>query len=152
MKKLVLITMMSSLFSGCASVAMSDKVESDRAKEFAVPAEGHVGLYVFRKDTVGGAALKKDIRIDGKCLGETAKGVFFFEDLLGNRDVTISTESEFSPNILVLKLESGKNYFVNQYIKLGVFVGGADLKLESEEEGKKQVSMLDMAVKGKCGK
>jgi len=37
----------------------------------------------------------------------------------------LSTESEFSENHTELKTEGGKNYFVEQSIKMGVFVGGA---------------------------
>ena len=37
------------------------------------------------------------------------------------------------------------NYFINQYIKMGVFVGGAGLELVNEEEGKKAVASLDLA-------
>ncbi|HHV6932376.1 TPA: DUF2846 domain-containing protein, partial [Haemophilus influenzae] len=41
---------------------------------------------------------------------------------------------------------SGKNYFIRQYIKFGVFAGGANLEQVSEEEGKKAISKLNMAV------
>jgi len=94
--------------------------------------------------------LKKDIWVDGKCIGETASKVFFYEDLPGDQKHTISTESEFSPNNLTLLLERGKNYFVKQYIKFGVFVGGANVELVDPEEGKKEVSKLGMAKKGTC--
>jgi uncharacterized protein YlaN (UPF0358 family) len=33
---------------------------------------------------------------------------------------------------------------------MGAFVGGANLELVDEEEGKKDVSELEMAVKGTC--
>lgn len=64
----------------------------------------------------------------------------------------MSTESEFSPNDLLVKTESGKNYFVRQYIKMGVFVGGAGLELVDEQAGMKAVSKLEMARKGKCSR
>ena len=64
----------------------------------------------------------------------------------------ISTESEFSPNDLLVKTESGKNYFIKQYIKMGAFVGGANLKLVDEKEGKEDVAKLEMARKGNCSK
>ncbi|WP_370694274.1 DUF2846 domain-containing protein [Psychrobium sp. 1_MG-2023] len=68
----------------------------------------------------------------------------------GGAEHKLSTESEFSPNDLLVKTESGKNYFVSQYIKMGVFVGGAGLELVDEGKGQKEVSKLDMAKKGKC--
>ena len=99
-----------------------------------------------------GAALKKDVWIDDKCIGETASNVFFYEEVTGNKDHKISTESEFSPNDLVITTESGQNYFIQQFIKMGAFVGGAGVSKVGESEGKKQVLKLKMAKKGKCSK
>lgn len=96
--------------------------------------------------------MKKDVWVDDKCIGETAPNVFFYEEVLGDRDHKITTESEFSPNHLIVKTESGKNYFVKQFIKIGLFVGGADLKLVDEEKGKADVTELGMAIKGNCSK
>ena len=84
-------------------------------------------MYVYRSNNIVGSALKKDIWVDGECLGETARGVFFYKEVDGNKNHTISTESEFSPNHLKIEVQSGKNYFIQQYIKLGFFVGGANL-------------------------
>ena len=121
------------------------------AKQFNQPGEGVAGIYLYRSGSFGGA-LKKDLWLDGKCVGESAPNVFFYEEVEGGADHTVSTESEFSPNDLVVKVVAGANYFVRQYIKIGVFVGGANLELVSEEEGKKEVSKLELATKGKCSK
>lgn len=107
-------------------------------------------MYVYRKATLVGAALKKDIWVDKDCLGESAKGVFFYHQVEADAEHEIATESEFSPNTLTLLAESGRNYFVEQYLKMGVFVGGANLELVEENEGMKEISKLDMAVKGNC--
>ena len=120
------------------------------AKQFNQPSPGLAGIYLFRSGSLGGA-LKKDLWIDGKCIGESAPNVFFYEEVEGG-DHTVSTESEFSPNDLIVKVVAGANYFVRQYIKLGVFIGGANLELMSEEDGKKEVSKLELATKGKCSK
>ncbi|MBU2894800.1 DUF2846 domain-containing protein [Colwellia sp. D2M02] len=128
---------------------MESKERSELAKQYNSPSEGKSGLYVYRSGSFGGA-LKKDVWLNGKCVGETAPNMFFYEEIEGNTEHKVSTESEFSPNDLLVKTESGKNYFVSQYIKMGVFVGGAGVELVDEEKGKKQVSKLDMAIKGKC--
>lgn len=148
MRKVLLVAIFSA-FAGCASVPMESQELSDQAKQFNPPSEGNAGLYVYRNSVIG-QALKKDIWVDGKCVGESASKVFFYEELPGNKQYTISTESEFSPNNLVLLLERGKNYFVRQYIRLGVFVGGANLEVVDPEVGKKEVSKLGMARKGTC--
>jgi len=133
-KKLILILLATSIFTGCASVPMESSEQSTASKQFF------------------GGALKKDIWIDGKCIGESAPNTFFFEKLIGGKEYKVSTESEFSPNDLLVKVESGKNYFVQQYIKMGLIVGGAGLKLVDEEKGKEAVQKLNLASKGNCSR
>ncbi len=50
----------------------------------------------------------------------------------------------------MLYVEAGKNYFIRQIIKMGVFVGGAKLERVSEDEGKAEVSKLSLAESGEC--
>ncbi|MDX5377812.1 MAG: DUF2846 domain-containing protein [Halomonas sp.] len=138
------------LMTGCASVNMASQQESSQAKQFEAPEEGMAGVYVFRKQSPFGAALKKDIWIDGECIGESARGVFFYHQVEGGQEHEVATESEFSPNTLSLMTESGNNYFVEQYIKIGAFVGGANLRLVDEEQGMEEVSKLSMATPGNC--
>lgn len=137
--------------TGCASVNMASKEASDKAKQFNAPSAGNSGLYVYRNSFVG-KALKKDIWVDGKCLGESASDVFFYTQVEGGKKHKIETESEFSPNALEVFMEAGKNYFIRQYIKLGAFVGGADLEQIPEEQAKDDVVKLGLAQPGSCGK
>lgn len=137
------------LIMGCASVNMASKEESAKAKEFNQPSHGNAGVYVYRNSFVG-RALKKDIWVDGKCIGESAPDVFFYTEVDGAKKHKFDTESEFSPNTLELMVEAGKNYFIRQFIKMGVFVGGAGLEQVSEEQGQKDVSELEMAKLGNC--
>lgn len=150
MKFIPLIAITASfLVTGCASVNMASKDDSAKAKQFAAPAAPNAGLYVYRNSFVG-KALKKDIWIDGKCLGESAPDVFFYTEVDGGKNIKVSTESEFSPNDLILNIESGKNYFVRQYIKMGVLVGGAGVEQISEQQGKTDIAPLEMAIAGNC--
>jgi hypothetical protein len=139
----------SMLITGCASVNMAPKEQAAQAKEFKQPSANNAGVYVYRNSFVG-KALKKDIWIDGKCIGESAPDVFFFTEVEGGKVHKIDTESEFSPNTLELTTAAGKNYFVRQYIKMGVLVGGAGVELVSEEQGKKDIAPLGLAVQGHC--
>ena len=150
-KKLAITALVAALFSGCASVPMESKEDSSKAKLFDQPAGENAGIYIYRAGGPG-SALKKDIWVNDKCVGETAPNMFFYELVKGGEEHKISTESEFSPNDLLVKTDSGQNYFVKQYIKMGVFVGGANLKLVDAEEGKKAISRLELAKKGSCSK
>jgi hypothetical protein len=150
MKFLSALTIVSALLiSGCASVDMAPKVQSDKAKEFNAPTKGNAGVYLYRNSFVG-KALKKDLWIDGKCIGETAPNVFFYTEVEGGKKYKIETESEFSANALEVMLEADKNHFIRQYIKMGAFVGGAGLEQMTEEQGKQDVAALEMAKPGKC--
>lgn len=148
--KFAVAAALAALVTGCASVPMESKEASDQAKRFSPPSQGNAGLYIYRTAGVG-AALKKDILVNGKCVGESAQNVFFYEEVKGNQEHTISTESEFSPNEIKLAVVEGVNYFIRQYIKMGVFVGGANLEVVNEIEGKEVVKNLEMAKKGACG-
>lgn len=118
------VILSSALLGGCASVPLASNAENATAKSFPAPESGKAGLYVYR-DSFVGKALKKDVYLDGRCLGETADRVFFYQQISASQPHTLGTESEFSPNNLTLNVAPGKNYFVRQYIKMGVFVGGA---------------------------
>ncbi|OOF70744.1 DUF2846 domain-containing protein [Rodentibacter caecimuris] len=130
--------------TACAKTEMTSSQQDAQAKEFNIPKKGLSGLYIYR-DSIFGSALKKNLYIDDQFIGESAPKVFFYKQVkAGNHK--ISTESEFSNNDLNIKTDSGKNYFIRQYIKLGVFVGGANLEHVSEEKGKAAVKELKMAV------
>lgn len=139
---LILITL-SALLSGCASVPMASVAEDNEKKQFRLPSKDTAGLYIFR-DTSLGAALKKSIYIDGNLIGETAANTYFYRDIKPGQH-KLSTESEFGENDLAFNFEGGKNHFIRQYIKMGLFVGGAGLENVSESEGKNAVLQCDLA-------
>ena len=144
-KKQVVAIFFASLFilGGCASVPMAPESEDMAKKEFNSPASDKSGIYVFRNSNFG-AALKKSLYIDGKMIGETGPMTYFFREVQAGKH-QLSTESEFSNNGLEIDTEGGKNYFVRQFIKFGLVVGGANLEQVSEEEGKKGVLECKLA-------
>jgi hypothetical protein len=151
MKKVLLATVIATaVLAGCSSVPMESKEKTNIAKKFSAPSQDTAGIYVYRKDTFVGAALKKDVWVGTDCVGQTAKGVFFYKEVPGNDKLEISTESEFSPNQLTIEAKNGELYFVEQYIKMGAFVGGADLQLANVDTGKSEVQRLAMAISGNC--
>ncbi len=150
LNKKLLIIAVSLFFVGCASVPKASVERAKQVKQLQAPSAGNAGVYLYRSDSVAGVSLKKDLWIDGKCVGETARGVFFYEEVAGDKEHTISTESEFSPNNLVMKLDAGKQYFFEQYIKIGVFVGGANLRQVDDATGKKAIQEYDLAESGHC--
>ena len=146
---MLLAVLAASLLAGCAHVQMESADADAVAKKFSAPADGKAGIYVYRAGNYGGS-LKKALYIDDNCLGVSAPNMFLYEQVTGNTEHKISTQSEFSPNDLVLTTQAGKNYFIHQYIKMGVFVGGANLELVEEDKGKEIIEKLNLAKKGIC--
>lgn len=90
--------------------------------------------------------------VNGKCVGESAPNVFFYEEVKGGAEHKVATQSEFSPNELIVKAVAGVNDFFRQYMKMGLVVAGAGVEQVSEDEGKKEVAALELAKKGTCSK
>lgn len=146
MKKLLssIILIGTLLLTGCAKTSMESQEKSDQAKKFINPTKTESGLYIYRDQGFFGAALKKNLYVDDKFIGESAPNVFFHKIVKAGKH-KISTESEFGNNDLNITTEGGKNYFIRQYIKWGVFVGGANLAQVSEEKGKAAIQKLKLA-------
>ncbi|MEH6577786.1 MAG: DUF2846 domain-containing protein [Amphritea sp.] len=132
-----------SVLSGCSSVPMASSDQDAARKEFMQPEGDKAGLYVYRNTFVG-QALKKTVYLDGSEIGETANKVYFYKDITPGEH-QLSTESEFSDNSITFHASGGKNYFAEQYIKMGVFVGGAGIQMVSEAEGMREVVECKLA-------
>lgn len=152
MKNLVLAGIISAIaLTGCSSsVPMESKETTKQAQQFNAPSPQTAGLYVYRKDAYVGQALKKDVWVGTECIGETANGVFFYKEVEADKSLELSTESEFSPNKLTIDAKNGELYFIEQYVKMGAFVGGADIQVSTTEAGKEEVLKLNMAKGGNC--
>jgi hypothetical protein len=84
------------------------------------------------------------LHIDGQVIGESAPMTYFYRELQAGKH-TLATESEFSDNTAILSVEGGKNYYVEHFMKIGVFVGGADFTFVSETVGQRGVRECKLA-------
>ena len=126
------------VLSGCAINVPMDSQENDaKYKTFPEPTNGKAGLYIYR-DSVWGRSYKKYLYIDGSLFAKTSNKSYIYTEVSPGTH-QISTQSEFGNNSISFEAESGKTYFVRQYLKLGFIGEGANLKMVSEEEGKKGV-------------
>lgn len=143
-KILIVVTLAFSVhLTGCATVPMAPAADDQLRKQFSSPGEGKAGLYIYRNSNFG-AALTKVVYLDDQVVGATAPMTYFYREIAPGQH-TLSTQSEFSNNDLPITANSGSNYYVRQYMKMGLFVGGANLELVSEEEGRKGVSECNLA-------
>jgi hypothetical protein len=145
LKKMIMFLILVLLvnLTGCASVPMAPTADDQLRKQFSAPTEGKAGLYIFR-DSVFGSALTKVIYIDDQIIGATAPNTYFYKEISPGQH-KLTTQSEFGNNDLSINTNSGINYYVRHYIKMGVFIGGANLEQVSEEDGKKSVLDCNLA-------
>lgn len=133
------------VLSACsASVPMASDELDVAAKQFTPPAANKAGIYIYRNNGVG-AGLKKYLTLDGAAIGQTADKVFIYKEIEPGEH-ELGTESEFSDNTLSFTAEAGKHYYAEQYIKLGVFVGGANVRMVDEAKGQSQVLKCGLAL------
>lgn len=132
------------LLSGCASVPMATRAESEQAKQFTTE-QDKSKIYIFRESMFGGKGLRKALWVDGEYIGRLVDGSFTVK-VVDPGEHLISTKSEFGNNHLYLKTEANTNYFVQQYIKFGVFIGGSALIQLPEEKGTKEVLKCDLII------
>jgi hypothetical protein len=131
----VLLTIFGLLLVGCASVPMANIERDNMAKTFA-PQADKAKIYVYRNETFG-AAIKLPVALDGRLVGDTAsKTYFLFVVPPGEHKLITKAEND---SILPLMVEAGRNYFVWQEIKMGLWAARANLQLVDELTGRKGV-------------
>lgn len=120
------------LLSGCASAPMANAGRDNQAKSFAVKT-GLSNIYVYRNESFG-AAVKMDVVLDGKQVGQTvAKSYFLLEVSPGKHTIISKAEND---SVLDINAEAGKNCFVWQEVKMGLLYARNNLQLVDESVGK----------------
>ena len=121
------------LATGCATSIPPAAPELDQAaKTFTAPAD-KAGLYVYRNEFLG-AAIKFEVFLDGKRLGELpSKNYFYVEVPPGKHTVTGKAENESSIDFEALP---GRLYYVWQEAKMGVFIARNLVQLVDEGVGR----------------
>jgi hypothetical protein len=152
--KLRLLPLLASVFllAACASVPMGDQKQDSVNKSFATK-PNTAGLYIYRNESFG-AAIRMDVEIDGRTVGQTAAKTYFYLDVPPGKH-TITSKSENDDSITA-DMVAGKLYYVWQEVKMGLLYARTKLHLVPEEEGKRgvlecqlaQASALDLPQKG----
>lgn len=120
------------LLTGCASVQMASVEEDGKAKRFS-PVPGRASLYIYRNETFG-AAVPMAVSVNGKTLGQTAAKTYFYLNLIpGKYNVESTTENVSN---ITVATEAGKNYFVWQEVKMGVWMARSLLHEVDESTGR----------------
>ena len=120
----------------CASVPMGDATRDTALKAFSPPHAEKAGIYIYRNESIG-AAVKMDLQVDGKHIGQTAAETYFFVEVPPGQH-TLTSISENS-DTLSIDTVAGKLYYVWQEVKMGLLYARTRLHLATEEVGRKGV-------------
>ena len=132
----VAVLAVTSLMGGCASVPMAGANEDAKAKSFVAPTDGRANLYVYRNESFG-AAIKMPLLLDNMAIGDTAAHTYAFQQLTPGQHMLVSkTEKDVS---LAIDAEAGKNYYVWQEVKMGMWAARSALHLVDDKTGEEAV-------------
>jgi len=119
-------------FAGCASVPLAAPATDSKSKEFQAPAD-HASLYIYRNENFG-AAIPMTVSLNHRTLGQTAAKTYFHVNVLPGRYTVESTTENVST--LNLNLDAGKNYFVWQEVKMGMWSARSALQQVDDTTGR----------------
>jgi hypothetical protein len=130
------------LLHGCASVPMAAIEEDAKAKDFST-VTGKASLYIYRNESFGGA-IPMTVTINGRTLGQSAPQTYFRLTLMPGQYAVESHAENVSK--LALSLQAGKNYFVWQEVKMGLFFARSLLQEVDEKTGRAGVMESKLAA------
>ncbi len=144
MKKFLSTLTLLIIVTSCASVKRLPQHKDAQTKKFTTDKK-MAGLYVYRDEVFGGFD-KMRIYVDNKFFTTTQGKTYAYTKLKPGK-YKIKGEAENDSEIEI-DLKPGKNYFVWQEVKLGVFRGRNNLSLVSEAKGKSGVKACERVATG----
>lgn len=135
--KVLLSLLMLAVLVGCAATGPLYK-EVASAIPPVPPSKGRI--YFMRADTMLGAAVTADIRLNGNVVGKSERGSFFYVDQdPGKCTVATSTETE---KLLTFVLGRGETKYVRTRVSMGLLVGRISSELVAPDVAKAEIAEL----------
>jgi hypothetical protein len=142
----LMLVLLISMMAGCASVPMASAEKDAAAKTYAVKPD-KANIYIYRNENFG-AAIKMPVAVDGRLVGDTASKTYLKVEVTpGNHTVTSKTENDANLNLQTI---AGKNYFVWQEVKMGMWAAGSQLQQVDDATGKAGVDECKL-IEGSAG-
>ena len=120
---------------------MGDVKQDAALKTFSVPAD-KAGVYIYRNESMG-AAVKMDVELDGKAIGQTAANTYLYKEVAPGKH-TISSKAE-NTDTVEIDAKPGTLSYVWQEVKMGLLYARTKLHLVDEAVGKKGVLETKLA-------
>lgn len=142
MKKLFSFVLLAAslLMTSCTSIPMASSTDDLEAKQFT-PVQNKSVIYIYRNEIFGGA-VGMDISFNGQEMGGTTANKFL-RIVAKPGDHLIASRAE-NRDVLKLKSEAGKIYYVWQEAKMGVLSARTKLSLVSDQVGQRGVMQCDL--------
>lgn len=124
------------ILTGCASGPKYAEMAS------TIPAikSGEGRVYFFRSDSMVGAAVQPDIRLNNEVVGSSKPGGFFYVDRpAGSFSAAAATETE---KTVSFTLDAGETKYVRSSPTFGVLVGRIVLQLEDPAKAQAEIKTL----------
>ncbi len=122
---------------GCAATGPKG-AEMASALGSVPPGFGRIVFY--RSDSIVGAAVQPEIRLDGQVVGQSKPGGFFYVDAApGKHTASASTEAASSVDVQVV---AGQTHYVRSAIGMGLLVGRVVLSVEGMFTARGELSNL----------
>ncbi len=138
MKKIVLlcVVILVAMLTGCASVPMASLDQDSKAKDFT-PRSEKATLFIYRNETFG-AAIPVTVSVNERTIGQTASKTYFRFNINPGR-YKIKAHAE---NVAELSVDAvaGRNYFIWQEMKMGMWTARAKLTQVDDSTGRSGVS------------
>ncbi|KQV53529.1 hypothetical protein ASC95_07495 [Pelomonas sp. Root1217] len=124
------------ILTGCASGPKF----AEMSKTIPTLKAGEGRVYFFRADSMLGAAIQPDIRLNNEVVGSSKPGGFFYVDRpAGSFAAAASTETE---KTVSFSLDAGETKYVRSSPTFGVLVGRIVLQLEEPAKAQAEVEKL----------
>jgi hypothetical protein len=119
------------LIVGCAAPIKAPP-EKDTAAKVFTPVKDKATVFIYRNENYGGA-VGMPVKVNGQDIGETGAKTFFRLNLASGMYV-IASEAENTAE-LPLTVVEGKNYFVWQEVRMGIWKARTALRPVDEKSG-----------------
>src|SRR5713101_5607395 len=132
-----LVIAAAALLAGCAAEGIR---HADLQASMPALRPGDGRIYFYRVDSILGAAIQPDLRLNGEVVGESIPGGFFFLDRRpGKYEAHATTEIERS---VVFTLAAGETKYIRTSTTFGLLVGHLAFDLMSRSEAEAELPSL----------
>src|SRR5262245_13569022 len=135
--KTVLAFVAVAALAGCAA---EGPLHKEVASAIPTVPSGKGRIYFYRADTMFGAAVTSDITLNGKVVGKSERGSFFFVD--ENPGACMASASTEVERQLTFTLASGETKYVKSTVSMGALVGRINLELIGPGDAQKEITEL----------